>query len=85
MRQVAVSRSWTVFGLMLAMLGSRDLAFIASGMSLLALGISILALLRASAGAVAQDGHVSTQAGQLGYLKGRAAEVEQKLGGGDGD
>lgn len=71
---------------MLVMVGavaSRNLIVFAFGLSLIALGVASLALIRVGDLAKKQEPVVRQQATELGDLKGRAARVSRKLGAGD--
>lgn len=71
--------------LLLTAITTRNAAFLALGFSLMAFGIALLALVKVSTLNKAQAPRLYAQAGELGDLTGRAAQVERKLGGPDGD
>ena len=66
--------------LMLGAVASRNLIFVAFGLSLIALGVASLALIRVADLAKRQHPVVRQQATELGDLVGRAARVDRRLG-----
>ena len=69
--------------LMLGVVASRNLIFVAFGLSLIALGVASLALIRVADLAKKHHPVVRQQATELGDLVGRAARVDRRLGAGD--